>query len=119
MLDIKHINDVKHHALVGVSNQRTLRFARHLADVNQPTRIRYVVVPGYSDADEDVLGLAQFIAPMENVEHIELLPYHNLGTHKWKEMNIPYPLEGLEPPPKEKMDHIQATFERYGLKVIR
>lgn len=119
MLDIKHINDAKHHALVGVSNQRTLRFARYLADKNHTTRIRYVVVPGYSDADEDIHGLAQFIAPMGNVQHLELLPYHNLGTHKWKSMGLEYPLEGLEPPSKARMDDIQATFESYGLTVIR
>lgn len=119
MLDIKHINDAKHHALVGVSNQRTLRFARHLADTNHPTRIRYVVVPGYSDADEDIHGLAQFIAPMKNVQHLELLPYHNFGNHKWKAMGLEYPLEGMEPPTIERMDHIQEVFEGYGLVVIR
>ena len=119
MLDIKHINDQKHHALVGVSNQRTLKFAQYLAQINKPTRVRYVVVPGYSDADEDVQQLAQFIAPMENVQHLELLPYHNLGSHKWKQMGLEYPLEGMEPPPAEDMDRIQAIFESYGIEVIR
>lgn len=119
MLDIKHIDDKKHHQLVGVSNQRTLRFARHLADIGKKTRIRYVVVPGYSDDLNDVRALAQFIAPMSNVEHVELLPYHNLGTHKWKAMDLNYPLEGLEPPTHEAMDEVQKIFEDTGLKTIR
>lgn len=119
MLDIKHIDDHKHHLLVGVSNQRTLRFARHLADIGKKTRARYVVVPGYSDDPADVHALAQFLAPMENIEHVELLPYHNLGTHKWKAMGLEYPLEGLQPPSKESMDEIEGIFRSYGLEIIR
>lgn len=119
MVDIKHIDDHKHHLLVGVSNNRTLRFVRHLADIGKKTRIRYVVVPGYSDDIEDVRALAQFLAPMENVEQVELLPYHNLGTHKWKALDIEYPLEGMEPPPEAKMQEIQETMESFGLNIIR
>ncbi|PTY38544.1 pyruvate formate lyase-activating enzyme 1, partial [Saccharospirillum sp. MSK14-1] len=119
MVDIKHINDIKHHLLVGVSNQRTLRFVRHLADIGKKTRVRYVVVPGYSDDIEDVHALAQFLAPMENIEQLELLPYHNLGTHKWKALGLEYPLEGMEPPTVEVMDEIQQIFESYGLSIIR
>ncbi|EAR08976.1 pyruvate formate-lyase-activating protein [Reinekea blandensis] len=119
MLDIKHIDDHKHHLLVGVSNQRTLRFARHLADIGKKTRARYVVVPGYSDEPDDVHALAQFLAPMENIEHVELLPYHNLGTHKWKAMGLEYPLEGLQPPSTESMDEIEGIFRSYGLEIIR
>ena len=118
-LDIKHIDDKKHHQLVGVSNHRTLRFAQHLADIDKKARVRYVVVPGYSDDLDDVHGLAQFLAPMSNIENLELLPYHNLGTHKWKALGLEYPLEGLQPPPKEKMDDIQAVFESYGIETIR
>ena len=119
MVDIKHINDHKHHLLVGVSNQRTLRFVRHLADINKKTRVRYVVVPGYSDDIADIHALAQFLAPMQNIEHVELLPYHNLGTHKWKALDIEYPLEGMEPPPEEKMQEIQSILEDYALNIIR
>jgi pyruvate formate lyase activating enzyme len=119
MVDIKHIDDHKHHLLVGVSNQRTLRFVRHLADIDKKTRVRYVVVPGYSDDITDVNALAQFLAPMQNIEQVELLPYHNLGTHKWKALDIEYPLEGMAPPPEEKMAEIQSIFESYGLNIIR
>jgi pyruvate formate lyase activating enzyme len=119
MVDIKHIDDTKHHKLVGVSNQRTLRFVRHLADIGKKTRIRYVIVPGYSDDLEDIRALAQFIAPMPNIEHIELLPYHNLGSHKWKAMGLEYPLEGMLPPKKESVNEIHHTMEEFGLKVIR
>lgn len=118
MLDIKHIDDAKHHRLVGVSNQRTLRFAQHLASINQPTQIRYVVVPGYSDDLEDVTALAQFIAPMQNIKCVELLPYHNLGTHKWQAMGLEYPLEGLMPPSKESMQAIREIFHAFQINTI-
>lgn len=119
MVDIKHINDAKHHLLVGVSNQRTLKFARHLASIGKKTRVRYVVVPGYSDDLSDVEALADFLAPMKNVEQIELLPYHNLGTHKWQAMGLEYPLEGLAPPSKQSMVAIDEVFARHNLNTIR
>ena len=119
MVDIKHLDDAKHHQLVGVSNQRTLRFVRHLADIGQRARVRYVVVPGYSDDLHDVEALAQFISPMKNIEQVELLPYHNLGSHKWKTMGLEYPLEGMAPPNSESMAEIQALLESYGLNILR
>jgi pyruvate formate lyase activating enzyme len=119
MVDIKHINDQKHHLLVGVSNQRTLRFVRYLASLGKKTRVRYVVVPGYSDDLDDIHSLGRFLAPMDNIEQLELLPYHNLGTHKWKAMNLEYPLEGMAPPTDTKMVEIQLILESYGLDIIR
>ena len=37
---------------------------------------------------------------LDNVEKVEVLPYHTLGVYKWKELGIPYQLEGIDPPCK-------------------
>lgn len=76
MLDIKEINDDIHQNLVGVSNHRTLDFARYLAKINKRTWLRYVVVPGWSDDDKSVHMLGEFTQHLSNIEKIELLPYH-------------------------------------------
>ena len=86
MLDLKQMNDEIHQNLVGVSNHRTLEFARYLAKRNQRTWIRYVVVPGWSDDDKSAHLLGEFTKDMTNIEKIELLPYHELGKHKWVAM---------------------------------
>ena len=118
MLDLKQINDAIHRDLVGVPNKRILDFARYLQARNQLTWIRYVVVPGYTDNDESAHMLGEFIKDMDNIEKIEMLPYHKLGAHKWETMGYDYPLGDLEPPKKETMERIKSILEGYGKKVI-
>ncbi len=119
LLDLKQMNRPKHEQLTGVSNDRPRNFARYLADVEHPVWIRHVLVPGYSDDEQDLRALATFLKPMSNVQKIELLPYHRMGKSKWEEMGLEYPLEGVEPPSAEQVKHIATMFEQdYGLKVV-
>jgi pyruvate formate lyase activating enzyme len=113
MLDIKHMNDLIHHDFIGVSNKRTLDFARYLHTIGKKTWIRYVIVPGYTDDDESAHLLGAFIQGMDNIEKVELLPYHKLGAHKWEAMGLDYPLEGVSPPSKETMDRIVSVLQQY------
>ncbi|GLP94808.1 pyruvate formate lyase 1-activating protein [Paraferrimonas sedimenticola] len=116
LLDIKQMDDDKHIALTQVSNKRTLQFAEYLAKLNQPTWIRYVVVDGFTDDVDSAEALAEFIAPMKNVEQVELLPYHELGKHKWQALGLDYPLDGVKPPSGDTMKRILGVFEAKGLK---
>lgn len=113
MLDIKQMKDEVHKQLVGVSNKRTLEFARYLQKRNQPTWIRYVVVPGYSDDDESAHMLGKFIKDMKNIEKLEMLPYHSLGAYKWEAMGLKDPLEGVEPPTKATMNRLKSVLLQY------
>jgi pyruvate formate lyase activating enzyme len=114
LLDIKQINDDKHIPLTHVSNKYTLAFARYLASKGKTMWIRYVVVPTWSDDDASAEGLGQFIAELgDSVEKVELLPYHELGKHKWEVLGDTYDLNGIRPPSKESMDRIQAILSRY------
>ena len=63
--------------------------------MKQPVWIRHVLVPGISDDKEDLIKLGEFINSLDNVEKFEILPYHQLGVHKWKNLGIPYQLEML------------------------
>lgn len=103
LLDIKHIDDEKHKALTGRTNQNILDLARYLSDTGKPVWIRHVLVPERSDYDEYLEQLNDFIQTLRNVERVEVLPYHTLGEYKWKELGYDYPLEGIEPPSKERI----------------
>lgn len=118
MLDLKHLDDQVHETLVGVSNHRTLDFARYLQKRGQRTWIRHVVVPGYTDSEKSIRLLGEFIQGMDNIERVEMLPYHVLGEHKWKEMHEKYPLEGVEAPSKETMEKLKNILLEYHPKVI-
>ena len=95
LLDIKHIDDEKCKDLVGRSNKLELAFARYLSDNNIPMWIRQVLIPGYTDDEQDLLKLKDFINSLKTVERVEILPYHNIGASKWKNLGLNYPLEGV------------------------
>ncbi len=118
LLDIKHIDDDRHQDLTKVSNHRTLQFAEYLAKRGQKTWIRYVVVAGFTEDVQSAEKLADFIAPMGNVEKVELLPYHELGKHKWEAMGEDYPLKDVRPPGKDTMEAIKAAFTARGLNAV-
>ena len=118
MLDLKQIDPDIHRVLVGIPNTRTLAFAQHLARRKQKTRVRYVVVPGYTDDDRSAHLLGRFIAPMDNVDTVEILPYHELGAHKWALCGDDYKLKGVHPPPKETVQRVRSILEGYGKAVI-
>ncbi|SHJ34134.1 pyruvate formate lyase activating enzyme [Geosporobacter subterraneus DSM 17957] len=116
LLDIKHIDNEKHKALTGVENHKTLAFARHLRDRNIPVWIRYVVVPGYSDDPLDIEKLCRFLKTLDNIQRVELLPYHKMGISKWQEMGLAYELEHVDPPTEDQMKRIRKIFEEYGIQ---
>lgn len=97
LLDIKHINPDKSKDLVGFTNEKELAFAKYLSDNNIPIWIRQVLIPGITDNEEDLLSLKEFISSLKTVERVELLPYHNLGEHKWKELGYDYSLKDIKP----------------------
>lgn len=98
MADIKHIDPEVHKQLTGRSNDNILDCLRYLSEVGQPVWIRQVLVAGYTDDDAYLHQTHDFIASLNNVERVEVLPYHTLGTFKWEELGIPYTLSDVEPP---------------------
>lgn len=109
LLDIKHIDEAQHEKLTGCTNQNILDLAKYLSDIKKAVWIRHVLVPGINDDDEYLKRLGSFIHGLNNVEKVEVLPYHTLGVFKWKELGMDYPLEGVEPPGKETI----AKAERW------
>lgn len=102
MLDIKHIDPEQHKKLTAHSNERILSFAKYLERKKVPLWIRHVVVKGYTDDREHLFALGQFVGALKNLRALDVLPYHTMGAGKYKEMGIPYPLDGVpQTSPKE------------------
>lgn len=101
MLDIKHIDPQKHIELTEQPNDGILAFARYLSDKSIPTWIRHVIVPGHTDDEEYLYQLGYFIGDLKNVKALDVLPYHDMGTVKYKAMGIPYRFKGVPPMDKK------------------
>ena len=110
LLDIKQIDDEQHKILTGCTNQNILDLARYLSDEKKPVWIRHVLVPQRSDNDEYLDRLRAFLDTLQNVERVEVLPYHTLGVYKWKELGLSYPLEGIDPPTKERIENAKEKL---------
>lgn len=105
LVDIKHIDEEQHQILTGRTNKNILDMAEYLSEIGKPVWIRHVLVPERSDYDEYLEGLDRFIKTLNNVEKVEILPYHTLGEYKWKELGYDYPLAGIEPPTKARVEN--------------
>ena len=111
MLDIKHIDDEEHKKLTGHTNKNILDCARYLSDQGIKMWIRHVLVPGITDKDEYLIRTREFIDTLKTVTKVEVLPYHTLGAYKWKELGIPYKLEGVEPPTEDRIQNAKKILE--------
>lgn len=112
LLDIKHIVDEKCKALIGHSNKNELQFARYLSDNGIDMWIRQVLVPGYTDSVDELIETRKFVETLKTVRKVEVLPYHDMGKHKWYDMGITYPLEGVRPPTDEEIKRARDILER-------
>lgn len=110
LVDLKEINPQRHQVLTGKDNAHILDMARYLSDIKKPVWIRHVLVPERSDYDEDLIALNEFIKSLDNVERVEVLPYHTLGVYKYQELGIPYKLEGIEPPSQERVENAKKLL---------
>ncbi len=110
LLDIKHANDEKHRALTGKSNANPIAFAEFLSEHNHPVWIRHVLVPGWTDFDEDLEALASLLKVFRNVQKIEVLPYHTAGKYKYERLGKPYPLGDALPPTKERVENAKGIL---------
>ena len=118
LLDIKHIDTAAHRSLTGQGNEHTLAFAKFLSDNGVPMWIRHVLVPGITDDDKALERLSAFIDTLPSVERVEVLPYHTMGEVKYQKLGYDYPLKGVQPPTKERVENAKKILRAGNRKGI-
>ena len=111
LLDIKHIDPMKHQQLTGSTNTQVLEFARYLDELGVKVIIRHVLVPTISDSIEDLKKLRSFLDTLSNVIKIEVLPYHTKGILKWKQMGLVYPIPEIKEPDQAMIDLAEQILQ--------
>jgi pyruvate formate lyase activating enzyme len=114
LLDIKSSDPDTYRRVTARDLAPTLRFAERMASLSKPVWIRFTLVPGETDDPANVDGIARFVAPMKNVEWVEVQPFHQMGAFKWKAMNLEYKLADTEPPTKELVNRVLEQFRAAG-----
>ena len=116
MLDLKQFDEQKHQNLTGVSNQKTLEIIKLLEQEEQPYWIKHVIVPSITDDLEELEDLADYLANLNHLKKLQLLPYHRLGVHKWKELGLDYELTDIKPPDSDFLIEVENIFSKQGIE---
>jgi pyruvate formate lyase activating enzyme len=117
LLDIKSSDPETYRRVTGRELAPTLRFAERLASLSKPTWIRFTLVPGETDDPANVEGIARFVAPMKNVEWVEVQPFHQMGAFKWKAIGLDYKLLNTPTAGRELVDRVIGQFRAAGCRV--
>lgn len=116
LMDIKHINSDKHKAFTGQPNDKILANAQRIARSPVKLIIRTPVVPGFNDTEEEIGAIARFAASLPGVEEMHLLPYHRIGSDKYKGLGREYSLSHIEPPPQDHMQKLLEVVNKCGVR---
>jgi pyruvate formate lyase activating enzyme len=115
LLDIKSWNLESHYKLTGAQIGPVLDFARRLSARKRPVWLRFVLVPGLTDDTKDISYIAQFAASLGNVQRVDVLPFHQMGHFKWKELKLNYSLGDVQPPQRQAVVAACEQFRAVGL----
>lgn len=113
LLDIKEFNPDRHLSLTKRSNRQTVQTALWLEENHIPVWLRYVLVPGYSDFEEDIIALCEHFKSYRMIQRVEILPYHTLGIHKYESLGMPYLLNDVKQNTPEQLERAKDVFSQY------
>ena len=116
LLDIKSSDPETYRIATGRELVPTLRFAERLASIGKPVWVRFTLVPGLTDDPANVEGIARFVAPMKNVDWVEVQPFHQLGAFKWKAMKLDYKHVDTQTASRELVDRVLGQFHAAGCR---
>lgn len=117
LLDIKHINPGKYRILTSQPLEPTLRFMDYLAEIKKPVWLRYVLVPGYTDGDEDLAAWARYASGFANVERVDILPFHQMAANKWERLNLNNKLRDTPAASVDDVKRAEEIFRANGLNI--
>lgn len=107
LFDIKHMDNETHKFLTGVENQKILEMANYISNEKKiPMWIRIVYIPTITDKDDTINKYKEFISTLSSIKKVEVLPYHEMGKYKWKELGIKYELENIRIPTKDECNKV-------------
>ena len=110
LFDVKTLDDRLHRKVCGVSNRTILKNLMNLKNRSVKLIIRVPVVPGVNDTEEDIRAIVKLVGDFDNLERIELLPFHKIGKPKYSALGLEYRVEQIPIPEPEKVNRLQELL---------
>ena len=117
LYDLKHIDDEAHKKYTGVSNKPILENLKYLNENGKKVIVRFPVIPGINDTEENISAMKAFLKPLKNIREISLLPYHNIANHKYEKIKMDNKMAGIKPLQKQDVYGLKREFENEGFTV--
>ena len=117
LLDVKSGDPDTYKRVTGRPLAPTIAFGDRLAAKGIEIWARFVLVPGLTDAEDNIEDVARIVERWGSVTRVEVLPFHQMGTDKWEALGLDYPLRGARPPSPEETEHARAVFRAHGFRV--
>ena len=116
LYDLKLMGNERHKKYTGVSNEIILENLKKLSSVHHNISIRFPVIPGINDDDQNIKKTGEFLSSLK-ITQVNLLPYHNIGIDKYRRLGRTYQLVTTQPPSEEKLSQISVILRKFNLNV--
>jgi choline trimethylamine-lyase activating enzyme len=119
LFDVKHMDPEKHQHFTGKGNTPVLENLSGLLAVGAPIVVRIPLIHGFNDDPDAIRQICSFLASHDkkgSVKRVELLPYHKLGTNKYRALGRNYELEALRTPPVADIEALSKEIQLSGFE---
>lgn len=118
LFDLKHMNDTKHFEFTGVGNQLILKNLEFLIETEKDIHIRFPMMPGLNDDDENLDKMLQFLSSKKRINRIHLLPYHKIAAGKYEKLGMKNKMRSIEEPDQTRVQEVKKYIETGGFEVV-
>lgn len=117
IFSLKVVDPEKHHKLTDSGNEEILKNLQSVVQSQVELVICYVLIPGINDSPEDAAELSQLVRSFPREVPVQVLPYHKMGTVKWKELGLCDPLSNIPPATSEQVRSFQNRLSNSGIRI--
>ena len=118
LYDIKLLDDALHEKYTGVSNRLILDNLKKLDQAGASILVRVPLIPGITDTEANLKAIARFLLENTSLREIELLPYNNMGEHKYERLKMPNRIGHFGSQSEEELESSKQIFLKEGITVI-
>lgn len=121
LVDVKGVNPASHLENTGVDPELIYKnIARLKGLTNGPAvHVRIPLVSGLNDDLDQLPALVELLSNWPALERVELLPYHNLGAEKSRQLFSEQRQDTYQPPSDQVVRKFETALENAALPVMK